>query len=143
MQLPTMGHRRAALLAAGLAAVGLVIAVYLLAVKLAGGVPVCGPLGGCDTVNTSIYSEFMGIPIAFFGAVGSGAVLLGVGGWWRNGRRGLLLGAYLVGLASLPVLAYLTYLEIFVIGAICVWCVAYGLTVIGAWLATMGALRAA
>ena len=45
--------------------------------------------------------------------------------WWRRAdRRGLML-AYVVGLVSLPVLAWLTYLELAVIGAVCIWCVAY------------------
>lgn len=135
--------RRQGLAIAALAAVGLLIALYLALVKLAGGVPVCGPLAGCDTVNTSIYAEFMGMPVALFGAAGSAAVVAGAVSWWRRGARVALVSAYLVGLASLPVLVYLTYLELFVIGAICVWCVAYAITVVGAWLATAWALRRA
>jgi uncharacterized membrane protein len=133
--------RRAGLLVAGLAAGGLLISLYLAVVKLTGGVPLCGPLAGCDTVNASIYSEFMGIPVALFGALGSSAVLVGGLAWWRSAsRRGLLL-AYIVGLASLPFLVYLTYLELFVIGAICIWCVAYAVTVVAAWLVTLQAFR--
>ncbi|HUG47425.1 MAG TPA: vitamin K epoxide reductase family protein [Candidatus Limnocylindria bacterium] len=137
------GHNRrwTGLLVAGLAAAGLLISLYLTVVKLSGGVPLCGPLVGCDTVNTSVYSEFMGVPVAIFGALGSAGVLLGALVWWRSGRRAGLLAAYLIGLASLPVLAYLTYLEIFVIGAICAWCVAYAVTVVAAWLVKIVMLR--
>ncbi len=139
---PAAGRRRQGLLIGGPAALGLLIALYLAVVKVAGGVPACGPLAGCETVNTSIYAEFMGIPIGLFGALGSAAVLGGGLGWARTGHRPMLLGAYLVGLASLPVLAYLTYLELFVIGAVCTWCVAYALTVVAAWLATAWTVRA-
>ena len=132
--------RRSGLLIAGFAGAGLLISLYLTAVKLSGGVPVCGPLAGCDTVNSSIYSQFMGVPVALFGAVGSAAVLFGALAWWRNGWRSGLLLTYLVGLASLPVLAYLTYLEIFVIGAICAWCVAYAVTAVLAWLVSLRAM---
>jgi uncharacterized membrane protein len=135
------GARREGLLAAVIASAGVFIASYLAIVKLAGGVPACGPLGGCDTVNTSLYAEFMGIPIALFGAGASGLVVAGAAAWWRRATRAGLIVAYVVGLASLPVLAYLTYLELFVISAICIWCVAYALTVIGAWLVTVVALR--
>jgi uncharacterized membrane protein len=137
------GARREGLLIAGVASAGMLIAAYLAIVKLAGGVPACGPLGGCDTVNSSLYAEFMGIPIALFGAGASGIVVAGAAAWWRRRSRSALIVAYVVGLASLPVLAYLTYLELFVIGAICVWCVAYALTVSGAWLLTIVALRSA
>ncbi|CAN5772679.1 hypothetical protein BH24CHL6_BH24CHL6_14230 [soil metagenome] len=60
----------------------------------------CGPLAGCDTVNTSVYSEFMRIHVALFGALGSAAVLVGALAWWHSAsQRGLLL-AYLVGMAT-------------------------------------------
>jgi uncharacterized membrane protein len=91
-------------------------------------------------VNTPALLRVHGHPGGVFGAAGSGAVLAAAAGWWLRGSRAALLAAYLLGLASLPVLAYLTYLELFVIGAICIWCVAYALTVIGGWLAML-ALR--
>ena len=137
---PHVGLRRSGLLIAGLAGAGLLISIYLTAVKLSGGTPVCGPFAGCDTVNSSIYSQFMGVPVAIFGAVGSAAVLFGALAWWRNGWRPGLLLAYVVGLASLPAVAYLTYLELFVIGAVCVWCVAYAATVVLAWLVSLRAM---
>lgn len=118
----------------GAAAAGLAIAIYLTLVKLSGGVPACGPLIGCETVNTSIYSEFLGIPVALYGAAASAVVLVAALSWWRTRSRPALMVAYAVGLASLPVLAYLTYLELFVIRAVCAWCVAYALTVIIGWV---------
>ncbi len=124
-----------------LASAGLAIALYLLVVKLAGGQPLCGPLVGCETVNTSIYSEFLGLPVALFGAAASAATLGGALWWWRSGRHAGLMLAYAVGLASLPVLAYLTFLELFVIHAICVWCVAYAVTVLAGWLLALLAVR--
>jgi uncharacterized membrane protein len=137
---PAGERRRDGMLMAGLAFGALLVAVYLAAVKLSGGSPVCGPLAGCDTVNSSIYSEVMGVPVALFGALASAGVLAAAFWWWYRGARWALLTAYLIGLASLPALAYLTYLELFVIGAICVWCVAYALLVIGGWLVATAAL---
>jgi len=133
-------RRRDGLLMAALAFAALLVALYLAAVKLTGGSPVCGPLAGCDTVNSSIYSELLGVPVALFGALASAAVLGAAVWWWIRGARWALLAAYLIGLASLPFLAYLTYLELFVIGAICVWCVTYALLVIGGWLVATATL---
>ena len=124
----------------GLALGGLAIALYLTYVKLAGELPACAVLGGCDRVNASIYSEFMGVPVAIFGAIGSTMVAAAAIGWWRRSSRRSLLAAYVLGLASLPVLAYLTYLELFVIHAVCIWCVAYAVTLIAGWLVASLAL---
>ena len=48
---------------------------------------------------------------------------------------------YGMGLLGLLAVAYLTYLELFVIGAVCVWCVGYAVTVVGGWLTAVVALR--
>jgi uncharacterized membrane protein len=125
-----------ALLALAAAGVGL----YLGLTKLAGGVPVCGPLRGCETVDASPYSLFLGIPVGLLGAGASILTLAGALAWWRrHDGRGLYL-AYGLGLVSLPVLAWLTYLELFVIRAICVWCVTYAVFVIAGWLVATVAL---
>lgn len=116
------------------------IALYLAIVKLTGGTPACGVLAGCDTVNSSEYAEVLGIPVALFGAAASILTTIAAVAWWRGGSRRWLLVAYVLGLAALPFLAYLTYLELFVIHAICIWCVAYAVTVIGGWLVAAAAL---
>jgi uncharacterized membrane protein len=79
----------------------------------------------CDTVNQSEYSELFGIPVAAIGAAGYlifialSAMLLY--GFRFNGLTLLaLLGSVLFGLAySL----YLTYVEIYVLGAVCPMCI--------------------
>jgi uncharacterized membrane protein len=116
------------------------ISAYLALVKLGGGTPACGVLHGCETVSNSQYSEVLGIPV---GLLGFAAALLTLGGavlWWiRSDRRGLL-AAYVIGLLSLPFIAWLTYLEFFVIHAICIWCVAYAIFVIAGWVVASVAL---
>src|SRR6187402_26954 len=107
-----------------LSLLAIVAAGYLTWVKLSGTTPMCAVLSGCETVENSRYSEFLGIPVAAFGMAGAAAMLVGSLLWWRRAdRRGLML-VYGVGLASLPVLAWLAYLELAVIGAVCIWCVA-------------------
>lgn len=116
------------------------IAAYLAFVKLSGGTPACGVLHGCETVNNSQYSEVLGIPVGLLGLAAAvltlGAALL----WWRRGDRRGLLAAYVIGLLSLPFIAWLTYLELFVIHAICIWCVAYAVFVIAGWVVASVAL---
>ena len=126
-----------------LALAGLVIAAYLAATKLLGEAPICGPLRGCEDVAASQYSEVFGVPVAVVG-VGFSIVLTGLSvAWWRTADRRTLLGAYGLGLLGCFVVAGLTYLELFVIHAVCVYCVAYALTVVAGFAVSAGTLRAA
>ena len=128
-------------LMACLSLLALAVAGYLTWVKLAGAAPACAILSGCETVENSAYSEFLGVPVAAFGMLGAAGMLVGSLLWWRRtDRRGLML-AYAMGLASLPVLAWLTWLELAVIRAVCIWCVVYALLMVGAWIVAMVGLR--
>ncbi len=126
-----------------LALAAVCITAYLSFVKLTGGAPACAVVSGCETVNDSQYSTFAGIPVAIFGLAASLAILAGAITWWRRAdRRGLYL-VYGLGLVSLPILAWLTYLELFVIHAICIWCVTYALVVVTGWIGAAVVLRGA
>ena len=114
------------MLTAFVALVGFFVALYLALYK-AGliGSLACGT-GGCETVQLSRWSTFLGAPVAFWG-VGYYAVVFAlafavVQDRWSD-SRGLALG--LVALTGWGVVfsAWLTYLELFVIRAICRWCV--------------------
>lgn len=121
---------RPALALAVVGLIGLAISVYLTWTKLAGVLPLCGPSGGCETVESSEYSSVAGIPVAAFG-IGYSAAIVVVAAWWgrtRDVRAGY--AAYALSLTGVVVEAYLVYLELFVIHAICLWCVAYGITIV-------------
>ena len=104
----------------------------------------CTSAGGCVTVNTSPYSTLAGIPIAL---IGLGAYLV-IGGLavaatrdWpiREAAPLLVFGLSLTGVLYS---AYLTYLELFVILAVCSWCVASALIMTSIWiLALVDVLR--
>ena len=134
-------RRRSGSILVVLAILGIGIAGYLAATKLSGEVPVCGPLRGCETVSTSEYSDFLGVPVALFGVAYSVVALVASLRWWRAGDRRALYLLYGMGLLGLLAVIYLTYLELFVIEAVCVWCVSYAVTVVGGWLVAIATLR--
>ena len=109
-----------------LAAVGIGIALYLTLYKVGViGVLSCS-IGSCETVNTSKWSVLMGIPIAAWGLAAYAALLvLAMAGSTEAREASVPIARMLVALAAWSVLfsAWLTYLELFVIHAICIWCV--------------------
>lgn len=114
------------MLAAGVALAGVFVAPYLALYKLGYiGNLVCA-VGSCEVVQTSRWATFLGYPVAVWGVAYYVAVLAislaGLGAALADSRR---LSRVLVLLTATGVLfsAWLTYLELFVINAICLWCV--------------------
>ena len=105
--------------------VGLLDSIYLAWLKFANATAACGNIGDCESVNSSPYAEVAGIPIALFGA---GAYLLMLilliieprNEFWRANAS---LGIFGISLAGVLYSAYLTYVEIAILHAICPFCV--------------------
>jgi len=117
--------------------IGLGIAIYLSVVELGGGVPYCGPLHGCETVAQSQYARIGGVPVAVYG-VGLSLVLLTLAiAWIRTDRPGLLDLHYGISLVGVIFEVYFLTLQVFVIHAVCVWCTAYGVSLILRFLVAM------
>jgi uncharacterized membrane protein len=106
--------------------IGLGVAGYLTYVESTGVLAVCGPVGDCNTVQGSVYAKLFGVvPVAALGFAGYGIILAS----WAVTRTASGLAADVAKVASLGVAAlgtlfsvYLTFLEPFVIGATCAWC---------------------
>jgi uncharacterized membrane protein len=114
-----------ALLLGALDTLGLFVAGYLSVVELGGGVPACGIVKGCEEVALSEYSRIGGVPVAVFGVLLS-VVLLGLAlAWWKTDIYGLLLGHYGLSLVGVVFDGYFLFLQVFVIKAVCIWCVTY------------------
>jgi uncharacterized membrane protein len=109
-----------ALLALG----GLGVATYLTVVHYAHQPIACSSVGDCELVNSSRYAKVGGIPVALIGALAYVAILAGAVGAWLRRDSTLLLGAWALALASFVFSMYLTYIELRVLYAICVYCVA-------------------
>jgi uncharacterized membrane protein len=114
-----MSDRTLRLTMAGLALVTVGISSYLLQAHFAGGSVVCAT-GGCETVAQSRYSEIFGVPIALVGLLGSLAILASLG---LRDVLGRAVGIALT-LSGFIFAAYLVLLQLFVIDAVCEWCVA-------------------
>jgi uncharacterized membrane protein len=110
--------------------IGLGIASYLSSVELRGELPNCGPLHGCEEVALSEYSRIGGIPVAVFGVALSLVLLTLAVAWWRSNDGRLLAAHYGLSLLGVVFEVYFTYLELFVIGAVCVWCASYGISLL-------------
>ena len=114
-------ERALRIVAAALAVAGIGVAIYITVADAGGGAPTCLAGGhGCATVANSRYSHIAGINVAVFGIVGYVLLLAAAFTPGDPGRFGALMGS-LIGFGFS---AYLTYLELFVINAICQWCVA-------------------
>jgi uncharacterized membrane protein len=118
---PWLTERRLRPAIAALAVLGAAVAGYLTYVHYADVAPICtGSGGGCEKVQSSSYAELKGVPVAIIGLAGYLAIL---GSLAIRGEGGLLATA-LLALIGFGFSAYLTYLELFEIEAICQWCVA-------------------
>ena len=109
-----------------IALIGVFVSLYLTLYKLGYiGTLACGT-GGCETVQLSKWGDFLGVPVAGWGVVYYLAVLvLAVLGVQERfaGSRGLTTALLAVTGWGVLFTLWLTYLELFVIHAICRWCV--------------------
>ena len=125
------------ILLAVLDGIGLAIASYLAFVELRGEVPTCAIARGCETVANSQYSRINGIPVAVFGVILS-ITLMGLAlAWWRTNRPSLLLAHYMLSFVGVLFEAYFSYLELFVIGAVCMWCALYAISLLLRFVVTL------
>ena len=130
-----------------LALLGLLVSLYLALYELQISASLVCPNAGCEEVNNSPWVYLFYVPMAVIGLAGYGAILFVdlvwikrrrlVGGttprkprwsqtvpWLYNPLAGIPVRAILVGLSWFGFLysLFLTYLELYVIRAICTWC---------------------
>jgi uncharacterized membrane protein len=101
-----------------IAVLGAATTAYLLYVRQTGGMLVCST-GGCETVQSSSYAVVLGVPVATLGLIGFLGLLVTAlvrGDWARLSQATLALTAFAFS-------AYLLYIQLAVIDAICQWCV--------------------
>jgi uncharacterized membrane protein len=105
---------------------GIFVALYLLLYKLGMIGHLTCSIGSCETVNTSRWATFLGIPVAGWGvAFYIGMFALAITSTGERYADSVTMSRAIVGMAGTGVVfsAWLTYLELFRIHAICQWCV--------------------
>lgn len=105
---------------------GIGVAAYLTFVHYAGLPVYCTGSGGCHTVQSSEYAELLSMPVALLGLVLYCSIFGAVAvAFWGRGRAGAFAPYAVFGLALSGTMysAYLTWLEVYRIQAICTWCV--------------------
>jgi uncharacterized membrane protein len=109
-----------------LSLIGLGVAGYLAYVEVNQVEAICGPVGNCNTVQQSTYAMLFGIlPIGVLGVLGYLVIIiLWLAGnldleAWQKTISALL---WIISMIGFLFSLYLTFLEPFVIGATCLWC---------------------
>jgi uncharacterized membrane protein len=126
---------------------GVMVAGYLAFVETANASPLCGPVGDCGAVQNSKYAKLFGIlPIGILGLAGYVSILAA----WLVGNFGpaalkkwsaMAIWGFCIFGALFS--AYLTFLEPFVIGATCMWCITSAVfMILLLWLSTPVAQQA-
>lgn len=110
-----------------LSVAGIGVAIYLTFIETTKTPAVCGPVGDCNAVQNSRYAVLFGVlPVGLVGLLGYLAILA-AWGWqrFRDDQLAEYVPAALLGMTFFGTAfsIYLTYLEIFVIKAVCIWCI--------------------
>jgi len=127
-----------------LALIGVFVSTYLTLYKLGYiGTLKCA-VGSCETVNTSQWATFFGLPVAAWGLgfylVALTVAFMSVQERYADSRKMAVALSVLTGWGTL-FSGWLTYLELFVIHAICIWCVTSACIVLVMFLVSLADLR--
>ena len=129
---------------AALSLAGIFISVYLTLYKLGVIGELTCSIGSCETVNSSRWSVFLGLPVAAWGLFFYIDVfVIAAVGTMPRFEDVPLISVVLAAEAAIGVLfsAWLTYLELAVIHAICIWCITSAAIVAAIFLVSVADLR--
>ncbi len=111
----------------GLSAMGVAVSGYLTWHRITNTQLWCAGFGSCDLVNASRYAKLAGIPVAYLG-LGMYLTLLALSLWAAARAQepplAATLGIFVLSMSGFLFSLYLTGIELFVLHAVCAWCVA-------------------
>lgn len=115
--------------------IGFVDATYLTVLHYLGEIPPCSIVKGCEIVTTSAYSVVAGVPVALMGSVYYLVVFFVSLYVLHTGRKDILKKLVTLTWCGLLASAVFLYLQLFVIGAICLYCIGSIITSTAIWIA--------
>jgi uncharacterized membrane protein len=148
LRIKTFSFDRLQLLMLLLTIAGLAVSSYLMwGYTTPGASLACGGSQGCETVKNSVYANLMGIPLPVTGLIfysgllllllAQNQTLISVKGWSPY----VALASFGLSFTGVLYSAYLTYIELFVIDAICRWCVMSAIIMVAIFLISIFNLR--
>jgi uncharacterized membrane protein len=106
-------------------AIGVVVSAYLTWVHYSGNLALCVGVGGCESVQGSRFAVAGGVPVALIGLGGFAVIFaLAVLRLRQAPPAWADTAIFALSVAATVYVSYLTYIELFVLGAVCPWCVA-------------------
>jgi uncharacterized membrane protein len=133
------------MIVATLSLAGIFVALYLLLYKLGMIGNLSCSVGSCETVNSSKWATFLGLPVAGWGVAWYVAMfVLALVSTGARFEDSVVVSTVLLGVAATGLVfsLYLTYLELFVIDAICQWCVVSAIIVTLIFIVSVADYRA-
>lgn len=124
-----------------LALIGFSDSTYLTAEHIRGNVPPCSIVSGCETVLTSAYASIGSVPVAVLGMLFYGTILVLLIGYFDS-RSPIFSGAVAVfSIAGVFATITFIYIQVAVIGALCLYCMISAGTSLGIFGASLPLLR--
>ena len=109
------------------ALLGFADAAYLTLEHYQNAIPPCS-IGSCETVLTSVYSTVLGIPVSLAGAMYYLVILVALFAYLDTKKDFLLKLALIIPVIGFIATAWFVYLQLFVLHAICVYCMGSAIT---------------
>ena len=120
---------------------GFTDAAYLTAKHYQGEPPTCVFFSGCDVVTTSEYAVIGFVPVALLGALFYLSIFLLALGYLDRRNPKLLQFVFYLSIPALAFTAWLIYLQLFVIGSICIYCMFSALSSTSVFVSSLPRVR--
>lgn len=104
------------------AVIGFADASFVALKNLRGETVPCSILKGCDTVLQSEYSRLFGQPVALWGALYYGIIILLIAVFLVRQRKDILKSIVLLTALGSIMSVYFLFLQFFIIKAVCLYC---------------------
>ena len=123
-----LNHKKLAIAFLIISFLGFLDATYLTVEHYRGVPPPCSLIKGCEKVTTSKYAAVFGVPVALSGLIFYLAIFVLSVLIWQTGKVEIFKVVFYLSVLGFLASLWFLYLQLFVIGAICVYCLFSALT---------------